>query len=67
MMWQPMTVDHSSSARRWTARLLTTPVGAFHLMDGTMKVLNAAPAVQGTAELGYPAGSIVGIGMLLLA
>ncbi|MCU1385910.1 MAG: hypothetical protein JWL71_4607, partial [Acidobacteria bacterium] len=33
----------------------------------TMKVLKAAPAVQGTAELGYPAGSIVGIGLLLLA
>jgi hypothetical protein len=56
-----------SRARLWTSRALTVLVVAFLLMDATMKVLKAAPAVQGTAELGYPAGSIVGIGLLLLA
>src|SRR4051812_8778156 len=56
-----------SRTRLWTARLLTLLAVAFLLMDATMKVLKAAPAVQGTAELGYPAGSIVGIGVLLLA
>ena len=54
-------------ARLWTARALTLLVVAFLLMDASMKVLKAGPAVQGTAELGYPAGSIVGIGLLLLA
>ena len=56
-----------SRARLWTARALTLLVVAFLLMDASMKVLKAAPAVQGTAELGYPAGSIVGIGLLLIA
>ena len=56
-----------SRARLWTARILTVLVVAFLLMDASMKVFKAGPAVQGTAELGYPAGSIVGIGLLLLA
>ena len=62
-----MAAPDISRARIWTARLLTLLVVAFLLMDATMKVMKAAPAVQGTAELGYPAGSIVGIGLLLLA
>jgi hypothetical protein len=56
-----------SRARLWTARVLTVLVVAFLLMDATMKVTRAAAAVRGTAELGYPAGSVVGIGLLLLA
>ena len=56
-----------SRARLWTSRALTLLIVAFLVMDATMKVLRAAPAVQGTAELGYPASSIVGIGLLLLA
>lgn len=62
-----MPSNTSSRARLWTSRALTLLVVAFLVMDATMKVLRAAPAVQGTAELGYPASSIVGIGLLLLA
>ena len=62
-----MAATNVSRARIWTARLLTLLVVAFLLMDAVMKLVKAAPAVQGTAELGYPAGSIVGIGLLLFA
>lgn len=61
-----MPANSASRARIWTSRLLMVLAVAFLLMDAIMKVLRAAPAVQGSAELGYPAGSIVGIGLLLL-
>ena len=39
----------------------------FLLVDGALKVANAAIVVEGTAELGYPESVIAGIGVTLLA
>ncbi len=62
-----MSATTTSSTRLWAGRILTGLAVAFLLFDATIKVLKLAPAVQeGIAELGYPAGSIVGIGVLLL-
>lgn len=40
---------------------------AFLSFDAIGKVLTVPPVVQGTVRLGYPAGSVTGIGVLLLA
>lgn len=53
--------------RFWTAAGLKVLLVAFLLMDSLMKVFRAGPAVEGTAQLGYPASVIVPIGVVLLA
>ena len=37
------------------------------LFDGAIKLLKLAPAVEGTARLGYPAGVVVPLGITVLA
>ncbi|HEY8076318.1 MAG TPA: DoxX family protein [Labilithrix sp.] len=39
----------------------------FLVMDGLGKVLRLAPYVEGTARVGYPPGSLVPLGLVLLA
>jgi hypothetical protein len=39
---------------------------AFLLFDSSMKIFKFAPAVEGTAKLGYPANSLVPMGIALL-
>jgi hypothetical protein len=46
--------------------ILTGLVSAFLAFDTVLKVLRLAPAVQGTTELGYPAGTVVWIGLIQL-
>jgi hypothetical protein len=46
--------------------ILTVLVVLFLIFDTVMKVLRFAPAIQGTTELGYPAGSVLWIGMIEL-
>jgi hypothetical protein len=55
-----------SPARRWTGRILTGVSVAFLALDGLMKVVEAAPVVQGSAELGYPLSTMAPIGIALL-
>ena len=42
-------------------------VVVFLLVDSVMKLMKAPVVIAGTADLGYPESSIVGIGILLLA
>lgn len=57
-----------AGARIWTGRVLSTLVVLFLLFDGTGKLLRLAPVMKGTVvELGYPATTVVGIGVVLLA
>jgi hypothetical protein len=58
----------SSGAARGPAigTVLTVLVALFLTFDTVLKVLALAPAVQGTAELGYPLGSVVWIGAIEL-
>lgn len=53
--------------KRWIGRVLSAIAALFLIMDGGMKVMRAAPSVEGTVALGFPEGSVVGIGVLLLA
>jgi hypothetical protein len=61
-----MTVESSARKRPIVGYVLTALVAAFLAFDMVMKVLRLAPAVQGTTELGYPAGTVVWIGMIEL-
>jgi hypothetical protein len=49
-----------------TGYVLTTLVGLFLTFDTVLKVLRLAPAVQGTTELGYPAHTVLWIGLIEL-
>ena len=50
----------------WAGRIISTFGGLFLLFDCVVKVLERAPAVQATTQLGYPVDVIVGIGVLEL-
>ena len=59
-----MTVESSAKKRSIAGYVLTGLVAAFLTFDTVMKVLQLAPAVQGTTELGYPASSVLVIGVI---
>ena len=61
-----MTVESSAKKRSTAGYVLTGLVAAFLTFDTVMKLLQLAPAVQGTTELGYPAGTVVAIGAIEL-
>ena len=61
-----MTVESSAKKRSIAGYVLTGLVAAFLTYDTVMKLLQLAPAVQGTTELGYPAGTVVAIGAIEL-
>lgn len=56
-----------SRSRRWTGRVLTGIAGLFLVVDALMKIVEVAPVVQGSAELGYPLSTMAPIGWALLA
>jgi hypothetical protein len=56
----------SSKVSRWAGRVVGALVVAFLLFDGGIKVLMLEPAVEGSVQLGYPEGTVFGIGLALL-
>jgi hypothetical protein len=50
----------------WAGRIISALLVLFMLFDGTIKVIKAAPAVEGTVRLGYPESVIVPIGVVAL-
>ena len=61
-----MTVESSAKKRSIAGYALTAFVALFLTFDTVLKVLQLAPAVQGTTELGYPASTVVTIGLIEL-
>ena len=55
-----------SRTQIWTARILNGLAVAFLLFDAGMKLLRVPSAVEGTVTLGYPPGSVFGIGVVQL-
>jgi hypothetical protein len=51
----------------WTGRVISALAILFLAFDSIIKVLSMAPAVEATTQLGYPAGLVVGLGLLELA
>ena len=61
-----MTVESSAKRRSIAGYALTAFVALFLTFDTVLKVLQLAPAVQGTTELGYPASTVLTIGLIEL-
>ena len=68
----PMSTLKSTSAS-FTRRqvivgyVLTTLAGLFLTFDTVIKILQLAPAMEGTLALGYPASSVLPIGLIEFA
>jgi hypothetical protein len=56
----------TSTVNLWTGRVLSTLAVLFLLFDAVIKILNLAPAVEATTQLGYPANFVAGLGVLEL-
>jgi hypothetical protein len=54
-------------ARLWTGRIASGIAVAFLAFDTVIKLVQLAPAVEGTKQLGYPAGVVLPIGLMELA
>jgi len=61
-----MTVESSAKKCSIAGCALTAFVALFLTCDTVLKVLQLAPAMQGTTELGYPASSVLVIGVIEL-
>jgi hypothetical protein len=51
----------------WTGRVLSALAVLFLAFDGLGKLLRVPPVMEGTAQLGYPASVVFGLGVILLA
>ncbi len=57
----------TSSTQLWTGRIVTGLASMFMLVDGIMKIVKPAPVLEAGARMGYPAVTLTGIGLALLA
>jgi hypothetical protein len=48
----------------WTGRILSGLVALFLAFDATIKLLAVPAAVEGTAKLGFPPGSLFALGLI---
>jgi hypothetical protein len=56
-----------SRKRLWAGRILSGLAIVFLAFDAVAKVLELPPVVEGSLKLGYPASTVFGIGVVLLA
>jgi len=56
----------TTSAKTWTGRILSALAILFLSFDTIIKVLQLPIAVEGTTQLGYPAHTVVVIGIIQL-
>jgi hypothetical protein len=65
----PESLGETSNGRavRWLGIGATAVAVAFLAFDAAMKVLQVTPAVEGTAQLGYPAGVLLPLGLIQVA
>jgi len=63
---QPANHNPTASKTLWGGRVLSALAILFLLFDSVIKVLKLSPAVEGTVQLGYPEGVVVGIGIIEL-
>ena len=55
-----------SSRRLWTGRVLSGLGALFMIFDGTVHILRITPVVDAFAQLGYPLGASVTLGVIEL-
>jgi hypothetical protein len=54
-----------SKTSLWAGRVFSGLVVLFMLFDSSIKLMKLAPAVEGTAKLGYPVSVVLSIGIVL--
>ncbi len=64
---QPAQTAPVSKAALWAGRVISAVVIVFLLVDAIVKLMKLASAVDATVKLGYPAGVVVPLGIVLLA
>lgn len=62
----PKTQRTPAQWMRWAGRIASGLAAAFLIFDGAIKVLAIGPAVEGTAQLGYPPSVVVPLGIVVL-
>jgi hypothetical protein len=62
--WQTASISTTSL---WAGRVISTLVVLFLVFDGTIKALRLPAVVDGSVKAGYPAGTVLPIGLVLLA
>src|SRR5262245_22462279 len=55
-----------STKKIWIGRTLTALAALFLTLDSVLKLAMIPAVVEGSAKLGYPVGSIFGVGVVLL-
>jgi hypothetical protein len=55
----------ASKTSLWAGRMISGLVVLFMLFDSGIKLMKLAPAVEGTAKLGYPVSVVLPIGIVL--
>jgi len=53
-----------STKRLWTGRVLSALAAIFLLFDGVIHILKITPVVEAFAQLGYPLGTAVTLGVI---
>jgi len=53
-----------STKRLWTGRVLSALAAIFLLFDGVIHILRIAPVVEAFAQLGYPLGTALPLGVI---
>lgn len=56
----------SGKGARWAGRIITGIIVLFLFMDAIMKVVESGPAMEGSAQLGWPEQAVQSIGIVLL-
>lgn len=56
----------TSKGMLWAGRIVSALVALFMLFDGTIKVIKAPAAMEGTSQLGYPASVVFPLGIVVL-
>ncbi|MDQ2890572.1 MAG: DoxX family protein [Gemmatimonadota bacterium] len=61
---RPLDGADTSSRRRWAGRVLSGIAVLFLTFDVVIKLVRAAPAIQGTVELGFAPHHVLTIGLI---
>jgi hypothetical protein len=65
-MYSAIQTAPASKTSLWAGRIIRGLVVLFMLFDSAIKLMKFAPAVEGTARLGYPVTLVLPIGIVLL-
>ena len=57
-------MTQTSSKQLWTGRVLSALAAIFLLFDGVIHILKITPVVEAFAQLGYPLGTAVTLGVI---